>query len=208
MQPLLNLFFCIVTDDELHVEWGSPRVEMVVDYLAYMQHWEPSYTRQRLLPMLSTIYLRDMASSPTNDNLLCGQYEFHNIQRGKVRYGHEFYVVNWKKDVTVFGDAVCTIPVESSTQQDCTELDESFDLIEDTDVPYIHVDHGCCLLSTDEDMELVQKAFPVETSQFLKEKVRTLSLSFSHTHAYTLTLTRTETYTLSYICRLLKGILF
>ncbi|KAI3444622.1 hypothetical protein Pfo_001287 [Paulownia fortunei] len=156
-------------DDEPYIGWASPRTEMLVDYLAYQQHWEPSYIRQRLLPMLSTIYLRDMASSPTDD-LLYGQYEFHSIQRVKIRYGHEFYVVNWKKAATVLDDAVYTIPEESDMQQESVELDESLDLVEETGVPYIHIDDGCCFLSSDEDMELVRNAFPEKASQFLKEK--------------------------------------
>ncbi|KAL0379594.1 UNVERIFIED_CONTAM: Flap endonuclease GEN-like 1 [Sesamum angustifolium] len=40
----------------------------------------------------------------------------------------------------------------------------------ETDVPYIHIDSGGCFLSTDEDIELVQKAFPQKAGQFLKEK--------------------------------------
>lgn len=169
-----------MADDEPYIGWAGPDTEMLVDYLAYQQHWEPSYIRQRLLPMLSTIYLRDMASSPTH-NLLYGQYEFHSIQRVKIRYGHEFYVVNWKKAATCLSDAIYPIPEESDLQQESVELDESLDSIEETDVPYIHHKDGCCFLSTDEDMELVQKAFPEKTSQFLKEKVRNLSLSMSLT---------------------------
>lgn len=142
---------------------------MLVDYLAYQQNWEPSYIRQRLLPMLSTIYLRDMASRPTN-NLLCQLYEFHSIQRIKIRYGHQSYVVKWKKAATSLSDAVHPIP-EESDMQSAVELDESLDLIEDTDAPYIHIDNGGQFMSTDEDMELVQKAYPEEANQFLKEKV-------------------------------------
>ncbi|KAG8391751.1 hypothetical protein BUALT_Bualt01G0219600 [Buddleja alternifolia] len=144
------------SDDDPCLGWASPQTEMLVDYLAYQQNWEPSYIRQRLLPMLSTIYLRDMASNPTN-KLLYGQYEFDSIQRVKVRYGHEFYVVNWKKAATVSGDAVCTIPEESDTEQESVELDESLDLLEEPDVPHIRVDNGGCFLSSDEDMELELK---------------------------------------------------
>lgn len=143
---------------------------MLVDYLAYQQNWEPSYIRQRILPMLSTIYLRDMASSP-NDNLLYGSYQFHNIQRVKIRYGHQSYVVRWRKAVTSLRDAADQIPQESDLPL-VIDLDESLDLNEDTDAPYIHVENGGCFLSTDEDMELVKKAFPAEANQFLKEKVR------------------------------------
>ncbi|GER31287.1 flap endonuclease GEN-like 1 [Striga asiatica] len=147
-------------DDEPNIVWSSPNTEMLVDYLAYQQHWEPSYIRQRLIPMLSTIYLRKIFSGPKDDDLLYGQYEFHGIQRVKTRYGHRCFVVNWKKKGSTFvrdDDADSAFPEESS------ELDE-------VDVPYIRVEGGYCILSTDEDMELVQKAFPEKTSQFLKEK--------------------------------------
>ncbi|KAL7121236.1 hypothetical protein ACP275_02G170800 [Erythranthe tilingii] len=155
-------------DDEMHIRWESPRTEMLVDYLTYQQNWEPSYIRQRLLPMLSTIYLRDMPSDPTNNKLLYGQYELHSIQRVKVRYGHESYVVNWK---TVSSGAECTVPEEFIARQESVELDESLDLIEvESEVPYVHIDEGSCFLSTDEDIELVRKAFPEKASQFIKGK--------------------------------------
>ena len=163
-----------MTDDRPHLRWASPNTEMLVDYLAYQQHWEPSYIRQRILPMLSTLYLRDMASAPTSD-LLYGSYKFHSIQRVKTRYGHQSYVVKWKKAAASLRDAANPIPQESDLPL-VVDLDEPFDLTEDTDAPYILIENGGCFLSTDEDMELVQKAFPEEANQFLKEKVRYLTL--------------------------------
>ncbi|KAL3649515.1 hypothetical protein CASFOL_005918 [Castilleja foliolosa] len=157
-------------DEEPILGWSSPRTDMLVDYLVYQQNWEPSYIRQRLLPMLSTLYLRDMASSPTNV-LLNGQYEFHSIQRVKIRYGHKVYVVNWKKAVPVSNDHEYAVSEESdSRQESAAELDESVEIVEEIDVPSFRIEDGCCLLSSDEDMELVRKAFPEITSQFLKEK--------------------------------------
>lgn len=167
---LIFSLFYIEADDKPHIQWGSPDTEMLVDYLAYQQNWEPSYIRQRILPMLSTIYMRDMASSP-NDNLLYGSYQFHSIQRVKIRYGHQSYVVRWKKAATSLRDAADQIPQEPDLPL-VIDLDESLDLNEDTDAPYIHVESGGCFLSTDEDMKLVQKAFPEEANRFLKEKVR------------------------------------
>ncbi|KAL6495452.1 hypothetical protein OROGR_030015 [Orobanche gracilis] len=151
-------------DDELIIGWSSPHTDMLVDYLSYHQHWEPSYIRQRLLPMLSTRFLREMASTPTDD-LLCGQYEFHGIRRVKIRYGHKCYVVNWKKAALFLNDAAV-----STVSEESEELDDSLEMVEEIDVPYIRIEDGCSFLSTDEDMELVQKAFPEKTSQFLKEK--------------------------------------
>lgn len=179
MQHVIILFSHLLCyhfpDAGYNLGWESPQTEMLVDHLAFRQHWEPSYVRQRLIPMLSTIYLRDMASDPT-DNLLYGQYEFHNIQRIKMRYGHRFFVINWKKDAPVLSDAVYEIPEGSGVNDVSEELDESHDMLEEIDAPSIHTDNGCTFLSTDEDMTLVQKAFPEKTSQFLKEKVRTVCL--------------------------------
>lgn len=58
--------------------WEDPNAEMVVDFLVYHQSWEPSYMRQKMLPMLSTIFLRKMALYSSND-LLHGQYLFDSI---------------------------------------------------------------------------------------------------------------------------------
>uniref|UniRef100_A0A5B7AYS1 Flap endonuclease GEN-like 1 n=1 Tax=Davidia involucrata TaxID=16924 RepID=A0A5B7AYS1_DAVIN len=159
-----------IADGAPHLSWESPKTEMLVDYLAYHQHWEPSYIRQRMLPMLSTIFLREMASNPTND-LLYGQYEFDSIQRVKIKFGHQFYVVNWKKAASAIGNAVYTIPSEESNiRQDFGEHNESIDLLDEPDVPQICVDDGIFFLTTDEDMDLVQAAFPEKVTQFLQAK--------------------------------------
>nr|GMC80372.1 flap endonuclease GEN-like 1 isoform X1 [Ipomoea batatas] len=112
-------------DDGCHISWTSPKTEMLVDYLAYYQHWEPSYTRKRMLPMLSTLFLRDAASNSEN-LLLCGQYEFDYIKRVKTRYGHQFYVVNWKKAM-------------HTMYQETGRLDGVKDLTEDPDDFKIHI---------------------------------------------------------------------
>ncbi|XP_059634089.1 flap endonuclease GEN-like 1 [Cornus florida] len=158
------------TDDAPHVSWESPKTDFLVDYLSYHQHWEPSYTRQRMLPMLSTIFLRELASNPTND-MLYGQYEFDSIQRVKKRYGHQFYVVKWKKASCAMGDAIYAVASEvSDTQHESREHDEPIDLLDEADVPQISVDDGHWFLLTDEDMDLVQAAFPEKVAQFLEEK--------------------------------------
>ncbi|KAM2647313.1 hypothetical protein TB1_000579 [Malus domestica] len=78
-------------NDGPRVSWESPKTEMLVQFLTYHQRWGPSYIRQRMLPMLSTIF-REMAKI-TVKSLLYGQYEFNSIDRLKIRYGHQFYVV-------------------------------------------------------------------------------------------------------------------
>ncbi|KZV41619.1 flap endonuclease GEN-like 1-like [Dorcoceras hygrometricum] len=159
------------SDDYRSIRWASPQTELLVDYLTYMQNWEPSYIKKMLLPMLSTLYLRDVASGVTIKSLY-EQYEFHSIQRIKVRYGHEFFVVNWKKAVNTLGAAPLKLLEGSDVPQEeeSREVDESIDFLEELDVPNIRLQDGCCFLSTDEDIELVQNAFPEKATKFFEEK--------------------------------------
>ncbi|KAK1295998.1 Flap endonuclease GEN-like 1 [Acorus calamus] len=153
--------------------WQSPKIELLVDFLAYHQRWEPSYIRQRMMPMLSTIFLREMASSPREGSLLHDQYEFDSIHRVKVRYGHPCYVVKWKRATGNTSNAVHSISSneESSIQSgESIEASELGDLSDEPDIPSILLDDGCCFLLTDEDMELVQAAFPEKVDKFLQEK--------------------------------------
>ena len=144
---------------------------MLVDFIAFHQPWEPSYIRQMMLPMLSTIFLRQMAKNPVK-TLLYGQYEFDSILRVKTRYGHQFYVVKWKKAAPALGSVMHTIPSEESdTEQYVEGVDDSLDLWEESDGPKIHVDEGSCYLLTDENMDIVRAAFPEEVNRFLHEKV-------------------------------------
>ncbi|KAK2998814.1 hypothetical protein RJ639_022706 [Escallonia herrerae] len=148
------------------MSWESPKTEMLIDYLAYYQQWQPSYIRQIMLPMLSTIFLRKVALNSTND-LLYGQYEFDSVQRVKIRYGCQFYVVKWKKA----SNAMHMVPSEGSDiQAERGEHDESSDLLDEPDAPHVHVEDGCLYLSTDEHMELVWAAFPEKVKKFLQEK--------------------------------------
>ncbi|KAG6725273.1 hypothetical protein I3843_02G018600 [Carya illinoinensis] len=153
------------------ISWGSPKTEMLVDFLAFNQIWEPSYIRRMMLPMLSTIFLREMAVNSVK-NLLYGQYEFDSVLRVKIRYGHPFYLVKWRKVASALGSAMYTIPTEESDrQQDVIASDESPNLLEGPDVPEIHVDEeGYFYLLTDENMDLVQAAFPEKVDSFLREK--------------------------------------
>ncbi|TYJ22744.1 hypothetical protein E1A91_A08G145700v1 [Gossypium mustelinum] len=150
------------------LEWGDPKTDLLVDFLAYHQSWQPSYIRQRMLPMLSTLYLRELARNP-NKTLLVGQYEFHSIQRVKIRYGHQYYEVKWKKAIS--NELSCAVPVEQSNmlEEEFTEVDdEPIGLLDESIEPQIHVD-GCWIL-TDENPELVLSAFPEEALKFRQEK--------------------------------------
>ncbi|XP_031261367.1 flap endonuclease GEN-like 1 isoform X2 [Pistacia vera] len=172
---IIGMYLCdnhgnSIAADGPSISWESPKTEMVVDFLVFHQLWEPSYIRQRILPMLSTIYLREMATNPVK-TLLYGQYEFHSIQRVKTRYGHQSYVVKWKKAACATGNVMYAVPVEDSeSHQECMEVNESVDLLDESNSPQIYVDDGCWFLLTDEDMDLVHSAFSGEVDIFLREK--------------------------------------
>lgn len=166
---ILRYLHSPVAEEGPLLDWGDPKTDMLVDFLAYHQSWQPSYIRQLMLPMLSTLYLRELARNP-NKTLLVGQYEFHSIQRVKIRYGHQYYVVKWKKAIS--NELSCAVPVEQSNmlEEEFVEVDyEPIGLLDESIEPQIHVD-GCWIL-TDENPELVHSAFPEEALKFRHEKV-------------------------------------
>ncbi|CAA7410868.1 unnamed protein product [Spirodela intermedia] len=152
------------------LQWQNPSVEALVDFLSYYQNWKPSYTRERVLPMLTTIFLREMAANPREGSLLCGQFGFHSIQRIRTRFFHPFYVVKWKR---VSSGLTCpNVGLSGSPPSDfpSSEGTDPADLMEEPEVPSIFIDDGCWFMATDENMELVRAAFPREVNRFLKEK--------------------------------------
>lgn len=173
------------------LEWTEPKVDDLVDLLTYMQNWEPSYVRQHMLPMLSTIYLRKMASSPCKSLLLCDQYEFHSIQRMKIRYGHPYYLVKWKratggivsggasqKKPELDGESHAEVVVldedddEEGEEEEATVNTESADALDEPDLPQVLRDDDQVFLLTDEDIQLVNAAFPNEARRFQEAQVR------------------------------------
>ncbi|CAM0952520.1 unnamed protein product [Alopecurus aequalis] len=193
---IIRLYLC---DDNLDkgsgvpsLEWNEPNVEALVDMLTYMQNWEPSYVRQHMLPMQSTIYLREMASSPCKPLLLCDQYEFHSIQRIKIRYGHPYYLIKWKratrgmpsgvvsdKKPELEGQSQVEVVVldddddeeeEEEEEEEATMNCESADLLDEPELPQVLRDDNRIFLLTDEDIELVNAAFPNEAQRFQREQ--------------------------------------
>ncbi|KAK7256739.1 hypothetical protein RIF29_30197 [Crotalaria pallida] len=168
---IIDMYLCsdngqLSANDGPHIIWERPNIEMLIEFLKFHQHWDPSYVRRMMFPMLSTMFLRDMVSA-TVESLLFGQYEFDSLQRVKIRYGYQFYVIKWKRAA---GNTAYTRSNESGIQQDVIELDESVDLLDDCDGPEIHVDDGCSFLLTDENMDLVGAAFPEEVKTFWQEQ--------------------------------------
>lgn len=144
-------------DDEHQMSWINPKTEMLIDYLVFTLNWEPSSVRQRIFPMLSTIFLRDIALEKSSNNLLYGQYEFHSIQRMKVRWGHQLYVVKWKKAGRSVVDSLLKIPEEP---EDVGESEKSADSLDEPDVPQIQIEDGYWFLLTDEGYGACEKCLP------------------------------------------------
>lgn len=169
------------------LEWTEPKVDDLVDLLTYMQNWEPAYVRQHMLPMQSTIYLRKMASSPCKSLLLCDQYEFHSIQRIKIRHGHPYYLVKWQRATggKVSGGAsdkkpasdgeshpeVVVLDDDDDEVEEATVNDESADPLDEPDLPQVLRDDDQIFLLTDEDIQLVNAAFPNEARRFQEAQV-------------------------------------
>lgn len=159
------------TEDGSSMSWGTPDTEMLVDCLVFNLHWDPCYVRKMLLPMLSTIYLREKArSSNTGNPLLCDQYEFHSIKCMKTRYGHKSFVIRWRKPRSTSGLTPEKPIVVWEDEEEVVEEEECVGLLDGLNEPQVQDDNGECFLLTDECVGLVQSAFPEETEHFLQEK--------------------------------------
>ncbi|GAU41329.1 hypothetical protein TSUD_179420, partial [Trifolium subterraneum] len=171
---IIDMYLCNDNaNDGPQISWEQPKVELLIGFLNFHQHWDPSYIRRMMFPMMSTIFLREMATT-TTDNLLFGQFEFDSLKRVKTRYGYQFYVVKWKR---VMGNVASKTPSnQSGTQQDAIdlELDENetvdLHLLDDCDFPETCEEGGCSFLLTDENMDLIGAAFPEEVKRFWKEQ--------------------------------------
>ncbi|XP_076903498.1 flap endonuclease GEN-like 1 [Bidens hawaiensis] len=165
IQMFLNDNHTNLTDVEPFLSWKNPDTEMLIDYLVIKLNWEPSFIRQKLFPLLSTIFLRNVAKNQETD-LLYGQYEFDCIQRTKIRFGHTYYLVSWKKPTQTGNNNIYATPSkEPEVQEDDDELVDMFD---EADVTNVRVDDGCLL--TDENMDLVLAAYPEKVNQFMQQK--------------------------------------
>lgn len=178
-------------NEGLRLSWNRPNVEMLSEYLSYHRLWDPSYTRQRMLPMFSTIFFRERILNPVN-SLLCDQYEFDSIQRIKAKLGQKLYVIKWKKqglsnfnhansmaesvDIEENIPAEVQEDVQADVEEDipATDVDESIDLLNEPSAPVFQVVDGCVSFNTDEDMELVKAAFPEKVEMFNREEVHYL----------------------------------
>ncbi|EPS70824.1 hypothetical protein M569_03936, partial [Genlisea aurea] len=144
------------------IEWSSPSTDKLLHYLSSHLQWKPSYTQRKLLPLLSTRYLRSSAAprKTTTEELLLpppfGKFEFDGIRRVKTTYGHSSFVVRWR------AGAVGGCGEDDDGEFGGADSDEE-------DPASVYREEGGCLLVSEEDMELVEKAFPDEVQRFFKE---------------------------------------
>lgn len=170
-----NLLSVYADVDVLKLSWKNLQVDALVDFLAYYLNWKPCYARQCILPILSTVFLREKASNPRDDMLLFGQYKFHSIYREKVRYKSPCYVVKWKRDMPNLAVSTESVPFEQSNALPEVETsvsnDELCPLDDEPDIPEVLIEGGCSFLLSDENSKLVESAFPDEVSRFLRKNV-------------------------------------
>lgn len=144
------------TDAEPFISWKNPNTEMLIDFISFKLNWEPSFTRHKLFPFLSTIFLRNTAKNQETE-VFFGQYAFDFIQRTKIRFGHMFYVVTWSKYAQIVNN---NVPFEESQIQE--EDDENVNNV------CVDKDNGCVM--TDENMDLVMAAYPEKVHHFIQQK--------------------------------------
>ncbi|KAJ3692691.1 hypothetical protein LUZ60_011786 [Juncus effusus] len=152
-----------------NLKWENPKIEELIDFLNYHQNWNPSYIRQRIFPMLTTIYLRKISLNNNNNNnssLIYDQFEFDSVKRVKIRCGHPYYLVKWKKNGSK--------KFVNNSEEEITDLDinehngSDPDLFNELDPIEINENEGIIL--TEENMELVRAAFPLEIERLEKEQ--------------------------------------
>ncbi|CAI8613083.1 unnamed protein product [Vicia faba] len=171
---IIDMYLCndngyFSTSDGPKISWERPKIELLIDFLNFHQNWDPSYIRRIMFPMMSTIFLREMATTTTTDSLLFGQFEFNSVKRVKTRYGYQIYVVKWKR--AMGNIASKTLSSQSGTQEDAIDVDDdTVDLLDDCDSPEICEEDGCSFLLTDENMDLVGAAYPEEVRRFWHEQ--------------------------------------
>jgi flap endonuclease GEN len=128
-----------------------------------------------MLPMQSTIYLRKIADNPSIEQpLLCKQYEFDTIQRVKIERGHPYYLVKWRRAISsnkfVERSSEESIIVEQTDPIEINDPDD--DLFDKPVLPELIGDDKSWYVLTDENLELVQAAFPKAVERFHEKQVQ------------------------------------
>lgn len=171
------------TDQQKFVKsfsWKSPKMELLEDFLGHHLYWDRSYTRQKILPLCSMLFLRDMAASKAGLNAqqkkwtLYNRYTPHSIERVKIRYSRSFYVLKWKHINAECTDDDWLGLKDKAFQQrkkrvsEVHRIQDEFD--EDDSAMEVETVEGSLFITTDEDIELVKSACPELVDKFQHEK--------------------------------------
>jgi flap endonuclease GEN len=160
--------------------WKAPQMELLEDFLEHHLYWNRSYTRQKILPLCSMLFLRDMAASKAGLNAqgkkwtLYNRYTPHSIERVKVRYSQSFYVLKWKHvnsestDDDWLGLKAKAFQQQKKRVSEVHKIQGEFD--EDDSAMEVEAVEGSLFITTDEDIKLVRSACPELVDKFQHEK--------------------------------------
>lgn len=169
-------------------------MELLEDFLHINLHWDTSFVRQRMLPLLSTICLKGLAARNQSEakmwndypfeNTILGRFIPHSIKRIKVEKSREFYLLQWTSLASSTGcNWLGNQTKNSSQEQTSVSLGNLTDLLPDTDcdinqtvdvdtIP-IEAEQGNdeVVFATVEDINLVEAACPELVEAFEQEQV-------------------------------------
>jgi hypothetical protein len=181
------------------LKWRMPNMDSLEDFLQMHLHWDTEFVRQHILPLLSTICLKGLASRnqhepsmwnvyPFEDSIL-GRFVPHSIERIKVNHFKEFYMLRWQQLVSLEGNEIWLSPQKDpkATTEQTTSTSPLGDSPMDGD-HFGNDDHSNldshslrtngapnlekCTFTTIEDMKLVELACPELVEAFEQEQVR------------------------------------
>uniref|UniRef100_A0A7I4ACV3 Flap endonuclease GEN-like 1 n=1 Tax=Physcomitrium patens TaxID=3218 RepID=A0A7I4ACV3_PHYPA len=175
------------------IKWRIPKMELLEDFLHINLHWDTSFVRQRMLPLLSTICLKGLAARNQSEakmwndypfeNTILGRFIPHSIKRIKVEKSREFYLLQWTSLASSTGcNWLGNQTKNSSQEQTSVSLGNLTDLLPDTDcdinqtvdvdtIP-IEAEQGNdeVVFATVEDINLVEAACPELVEAFEQEQ--------------------------------------
>eukprot|EP00249_Psilotum_nudum_P036985 c920_g1_i1 orf=520-2589(-) len=145
----------------------APQMEALEIFLGEHLHWDFIYVRQKVLPLLSQIWLQERANMkkaksemlPCYRGLLNGLYFPDSIERTKIFYSRPLYRLRWKQTAHVDEDWLGLSLNQSKDQR--IDGGGGLDDLEERRIGLASefVD-SCMHFTTDEDMTLVKDACP------------------------------------------------
>ncbi|KAH7301809.1 hypothetical protein KP509_23G044300 [Ceratopteris richardii] len=151
----------------------SPNLEALEEFLEMQLHWEKSYVRRKLLPLLSFYCLRETAAMRSSPNpfirapSINGIYVPHSIQRIKILFSKPLYRLRWAQS-TATNSQDDWLDLYMPPNSYIANLDDGLDLMV-SDLQTERIGNNL-LFTTDEDMMLVKYAYPDIVLEFEKEQ--------------------------------------